>query len=279
MARRYKFVAGFDGDVLGRLVARRLGARFISLKTSRYPAGESFVTIRGTISGRVLLVRNIDADPASAWHVSLAGSALKAAGARSVSLLAPWIAYGRQDRSGEAGETLAALLRSAFRRIYTVSPHSRMFTKYFRGRLTSISAHELMADVARRRKATAVAAPDAGAKGRAKPVARRLHAPIIVCRKTRTGPGSVRSLGCKGNVRGARILFVDDMVDSGGTLRAAAEKLKHMGAVSLGACITHAADPKRIPSAKNLGLAYLVILYPRKGKPSSEFLGLLAKSV
>ncbi len=276
-------IVGFEGrDQLARALAREFGASYAALVVSTYRAGERAVRASRAVSKRCLLVADLEADSESVWRVLLAADALRRAGAKKVSLLAPWMAYGRQDRPAKTresvgGAALGQALSRAFNKIYTIEAHSALFRKHFRGSLKSLSARDLVVNAARSKGATAIAAPDHGAVKRAKSVAKRLRATLIVCEKVRTRPGlgDVRTKIASGDPTGHRVAIVDDMVDSGGTLKEAARALRSAGARSVGAVVTHAALPMSIPRAKDLGLAYLNVVYRRDRKPTSGLVNFL----
>lgn len=296
MSWRGKSIAGFEGrDAFARALARELGATYASLAVSTYRAGERVVRVsplgsargRLRVSKRCLLVADLEADGESMWRVLLAADALHRAGATNVSLLAPWMAYGRQDRPAKTrestgGAALGSVLSRVFRRIYTLDAHSRLFRRHFGNRLKSLSARDLAVSVASRRGGatpTAIAAPDRGAEKRAKAVARKLRLPFIRCEKVRARPGmgGVRSRVSSGDPKGQRVLLVDDMVDSGGTLAETAKALRRRGARSVGAIVTHAALPAAVPSAKSLGLVYLKVLYRRDRRPEKSVVNYFAR--
>jgi ribose-phosphate pyrophosphokinase len=286
MVRKRKTIAGIRGDdALARSIARLKAWPYVSVELTNYAAGETAARASRAVRGSCVLVRDIEAHPSSVWEAAMAADALKRAGAKRVTLVAPWVAYGRQDRPARFLESCgAAVLAHAldrFDRILTLDAHSRQFIKRFAGRLRSISPAALMARVAIQKEATVIAAPDAGARKRARTVAKILKLPVITCAKKRFKPGisGVRIVCDNKGVEGSRILVVDDMVDSGGTLRQAARDLKRRGAVSVGACVTHAADPNAKPSARDLGLSCLVTLYPRKGKAHKDFIAFIAGAV
>lgn len=141
MASSLKYtVASFSAAA--RPFADQLNASFVRLRMSTYAAGERVVHVGARVRGLCFLVEDIGADAESLLRVLLAANALTHAGASSVSLVAPWMAYGRQDRPTHAqesvgGEVLGALFHATFRRIFTVDAHSRAFVSLFAGRLVS----------------------------------------------------------------------------------------------------------------------------------------------
>jgi ribose-phosphate pyrophosphokinase len=286
MVRKRKTIVGIKGsDAVARAIARFKKLPYVSVTVSKYRAGEAVARTSKRVSGPCVLVRDIEANPVSIWEVLMAEDALKNAGAKSITLLAPWMAYGRQDRIARSlesigGKVLADEL-SSFRRIITVDAHSPMFIKRFKGRLKSIPSTSLIVPFALRYNATLIASPDAGGFNRAFILARHMHLPLSRCDKKRIKPGllGVRIVCDPKHVKGARVLLIDDMVDSGGTLREATRNLKKLGARSVSAVVTHVADPNQKPSARELGLSYLMALYPRNGKVSEDFIKLLSDAI
>lgn len=242
-------VLGFRDEAhLVRGIAKYVGVQPQFIRPKRYRAGEWTVFSPAYVGREAIVVGNAWEDPRRAFRLALLLHAVKEAGAKRVTLIAPWIAYGRQDRPAKKGDTAAGdvmanlLLSSGTDHVVTLDAHSPAFAAFFRGRLTSAYPLDAIAAEAKRAKITAVAAPDLGAKTRARLVAKRLHVPVIVVGKTRLGPGRVESRLVSGKPAGHRVLLVDDIADTGGTLREAAKILKKNGAKSVMAYVSHAVD-------------------------------------
>jgi ribose-phosphate pyrophosphokinase len=240
-------VIGFkDEATLVRGVAKvlKVNPQFVTVK--KYHAGEWTVFNRAKIGRRTIVVGSVWEDPAKIFRLTLLLHAVKEAGAKKVVLLAPWIAYGRQDRPAKPGETAAGevvaqtLLANGVDEIVTLDAHGDRFKKFFRGKLVNIYPVATVVEHAKKLKATAIAAPDKGAVGRAQLVAKKLRVSVIVVEKRRIGPGRVKSKLLSGKPKGKRILIVDDMADSGGTLKEAKKILLKNGALSVNFFVTHA---------------------------------------
>lgn len=211
---------------------------------TKYPAGE--IAVRGPArpGARAVVAMDINADPASLFRAVLLALALRQAGAKRVDLLAPWIAYGRQDRAVEKGESpaglaVAQILSDNFDRVVTLDAHSPIFIKAFKNKLINVlpTVDDLPVG------GQVVAAPDHGAIGRAKHAAKLLGLPVVLLQKKRLGHRVTGTIS-KGAelVADKKILLVDDMADSGQTLMAAAERLKRAGAAEVLVYVTHAFD-------------------------------------
>jgi ribose-phosphate pyrophosphokinase len=85
-----------------------------------------------------------------------------------------------------------------------------------------------------------VVSPDAGGVERARSVAKRLKAPLVIIDKRREEANVAEVMNVIGDVEGQNCLIVDDLIDTAGTLVKGAEALLEHGALSVTACATHA---------------------------------------
>ncbi|MBD3251581.1 ribose-phosphate diphosphokinase [Candidatus Uhrbacteria bacterium] len=286
MVRRGSTIVGIQGrEDVANAVAKELRRPFVLSKIDHYNAGEGLARLSKEVEGPCILIADVDVDPVRLWEMLLTHDALQRSGTSHVTLFAPWMAYGRQDRQAKPKESVGGfvLARSldVFRRIVTVDAHSALFQRQFNGRLKSVTAARLTVPIALKKQVTVIATPDFGGYDRAYILANHMHVPLTTCRKHRTKPGlfGVKTTCEVHDIKGERVLLVDDMVDSGGTLKEAAKQLKKQGAASVGAVVTHIADPTNKPSARSLGLAYLHVLYPRKGKAPTEWVEFLSEKL
>ncbi len=173
------------------------------------------------------------------------------ASARSVTLVAPYFPYARQDRKAAGREPISAavladIMTSTDRadRIMSVDLHSGQiqgFTKKPFDHLTAepvlrkwIKGHIGDADP----KDFVMVAPDAGRAKITEAYASHLGADYAVVNKRRQESG-VESLGLVGEVAAKHCVIIDDMIDTAGTLRLAAGTLRGQGAQSIVAVATH----------------------------------------
>lgn len=277
MAQKRNFsIVGFtDESALVRAVAERVGIRPLFANESSYRAGEMVVIGPVNPFRHVLLVTNIWEHAPSVFRTLLLADALRNAGATRVDLLAPWIAYGRQDRVTVAGEAPAGivigrLLAHTFDHMTTLDAHSPEFIRSFRGRLVSVMLLQKGIQ-SRRHRISLVVAPDRGATERAKRVARSLRVPFAVITKKRVNGRVVSS--CldirEKDVLGARALLVDDIADSGGTLESAVCVLRSAGAASVSAFVSHAVDLTALRSSAKGMLDHVDAAFDHKTKKMS----------
>jgi ribose-phosphate pyrophosphokinase len=86
---------------------------------------------------------------------------------------------------------------------------------------------------------TVVVSPDTGGVERARAFGKRLGASLAIIDKRREGPNEAQVMNIIGNVEGKRVLILDDMIDTAGTVVQAANALKDAGALEVSVCCTH----------------------------------------
>ena len=237
-----------DSAPMGRKLARALGAPLRSVSIHAFPDGESLVRVRPAAPRHAVLVRLLHAPNAKLFEVLLAADALRRAGCRRVTLVAPYLPYLRQDAVFQPGEpisqrVLGACLGSAFDRVLTVEPHLHRISRLaeaFPCDARSISAAPLLARWCRsQRRRALVVGPDAESRPWVRAVAESAGLPWLVCRKERLSDRRVR-VHAPPLPPERRAILVDDVASSGVTLAAAARALRRGGIERVEALVVHA---------------------------------------
>ncbi|HRT27812.1 MAG TPA: ribose-phosphate diphosphokinase, partial [Syntrophales bacterium] len=86
---------------------------------------------------------------------------------------------------------------------------------------------------------TVIVSPDTGGVERARAFGKRLGANLAIIDKRREGPNESQVMNIVGNVGGRRVIILDDLIDTAGTIVHAAEALLNEGAKEISACCTH----------------------------------------
>lgn len=235
-----------DSGRIAGLLARRLGAPLRTLRTHHFPDGESLVRAPLPVATRAVLVRSLYAPDAKLFETLLAADALRRAGAREVTLVAPYLPYMRQDRVFRRGEplsqhVLAEMLGRAFDRVLTVEAHLHRIASLqdvFPCRAESLSAAAAIAEWVRRSRATCVVGPDRESRPWVEAIAECAGIDAVVGEKTRLGDRRVRIRFPLGGSYG-RAVLVDDVASSGSTLATAAAALRRGGAARVDAIVVH----------------------------------------
>ncbi len=254
------------GEAAGpaKALAALLGTRCAPIAVHHFPDGESLVQVAET--GPVaLLYRSLDDPNAKLVEVLLAASALRDGGARQVILIAPYLAYMRQDKAFRPGEAVSQkvigrLLASAFDGVLTIDPHLHRVQSL--GDVIpdipaiAITAAPLLAAAIDHQAVPVLAGPDTESHQWVGTVARLAGLPFILGRKQRRGDRDVTvTFDDCAQVAGRPVVLIDDLISSGRTLIEAAAGLLAAGAARVDALAVHSlAAPADIAAIHAAGI-------------------------
>jgi len=175
--------------------------------------------------------------------------AAKRASAKRITVVAPFYGYGRQDRKAEGREPITAkLLANMFevagaKRIISVDLHSGQIQGFFDGPVDHLTAMPVLVDwmATNLPEDLVVVSPDAGRVKVAERYANQLHADLAIVhkRRVRGAKNTVEAKEVVGEVAGRTCVLIDDMIDTAGTICAAAEQLVERGATAVYCAATH----------------------------------------
>jgi ribose-phosphate pyrophosphokinase len=236
-----------DALRFGGALARALGLEFSAVRVHRFPDGESLVHVRPPVGRHAILVRSLNDPNPKLVEILLAADALRRAGARRVTLVAPYLPYMRQDTVFAPGEPLSqrvigAWLGTAFDRVLTVEAHLHRvhdLADVVAGRARSLSAASPIAAWVRRNRTGLLVGPDAESEPWVRTVAQAARVPWVVGSKDRRGDRDVR-IRFPAFPPAERATIVDDVAASGGTLAFAARALTRRGVARVEAVVVHA---------------------------------------
>lgn len=243
-------MAGPASEELGRSVASKLGLQVLEAEFRVFPDGESKFTCDGKVSGKGVYIVQSTYHPVDQhlFQLMLASHKLSQDGAK-VTAVIPYLAYARQDKEFLPGEGVtlgfvAHQMRSAgITRLATVDIHSAEGLALFSFPAYSVSAVPALVDYVRENmdlRDPIIISPDVGASKRTEAFAQLYGAKYIQLSKTRdraTGDVKIREESL--DVRGKDVLFLDEVITTGGTIRAATEAVVKQGARSASAVCTH----------------------------------------
>ena len=234
-------------EELARGIAKALDAELVTAEFKEFPDGESYVRVEGVKERKVVVVNTLSAPQnASLVQALLLADAVKGAGARRAVLVAPYMAYARQDRRFLEGEpiSISVVLRSLYAAGYdglvTVEIHKEESLRFFPAPHANIRPLPYIVKTAGV-EADLVVAPDLGAIERARQVADAIKADYDYLVKKRdrvTGEIVLEPKEIK--AQGLRVLIVDDIISTGGTIAKASEDLLSQGASSVEVAVVHA---------------------------------------
>jgi ribose-phosphate pyrophosphokinase len=245
----------FSGNAnrpLADAVCKELGIRLGKALVSRFSDGEVQVEIEENVRRQeVFVIQPTNAPTAENFmELLVLVDALKRASVASVTAVVPYFGYARQDRRPRSSRVpitakVAAKMFSAVGtdRVLTVDLHADQIQGFFDIPVDNVYASPLLlADIWRAHGTDnmVVVSPDVGGVVRARAIAKRLDdADLAIIDKRRPRANVSTVMNIIGDVEGKTCVLVDDIVDTAGTLCAAAAALKQRGAVKVAAYCTH----------------------------------------
>lgn len=234
-----------------RRLAELLAIPFHGVSVRRFPDGESLVRVDQSKAETAVLYRSLDDPNAKLVELILAASALRDGGARRVVLVAPYLAYMRQDLAFNPGEAVSQrvivkLIASHFDALVTVDPHLHRIARLedVAPGLSAIAVPATLSLLAMLKQdlapGTVLVGPDSESRQWVQQFADALKLDYIIGEKDRHGDRAVK-LALPGieQVAGRPALLIDDLISSGGTLLACAALLQKAGAASIEAVASH----------------------------------------
>jgi len=226
---------------LAEVVAPRVGARIGQLEWRRFPDGESLVTIDEALEGSdVAILATLHHPDEMALALRFAAQTAREFNACSVGLIAPYLAYMRQDKRFHAGEAVSAplfarFLEESFDWLVTADPHLHRnpeLASLYRIPARRVATAPLVSEWIRDNIPDAIViGPDSESGQWVSDIARRAGVPYQVLSKIRRGDREVEvSLPDVEATRGRTPVIVDDIVSSGRTV---VETLGHLKRLSL----------------------------------------------
>ena len=173
----------------------------------------------------------------------LSMDAAKRASANKVIAVIPYFGWARQDRKDKPRVSIGAKLVANMIKaagadaLMTCDLHADQIQGFFDLPVNHLYAsYDFLGILRKMQKADperfTIAAPDMGGAN--------LHCPVVICHKTRARANVVERIVPIGEVEGRDIVIIDDIIDTAGTLTAAANELVKRGARSVRAFATHA---------------------------------------
>ena len=174
--------------------------------------------------------------------------AAKRSGCKSFTLIAPFQGYSRQDktdhlRSSIGSKVLADILEKVgMSRIITIDLHASAIQGFYNIPVIHLNGNKIFIDYIKENKIEdlTIVAPDQGAVKRASDFCKAFpDSTFAMINKKRIKPNEIHSMELVGDVTDRNVVIVDDMADTLGTMKKAAELLMEKGAKSVRCIATH----------------------------------------
>ncbi|TVS09981.1 MAG: ribose-phosphate diphosphokinase [Wenzhouxiangella sp.] len=257
---------------LARSIAGCLGIPLGRATVGKFSDGETMVEIMENVRGRDVYVIQPTCQPTAEHFMELLVmvDALARASASRVTAVIPYFGYGRQDRRPRSSRVpitakVAARMIGVVGtdRVVTVDLHADQIQGFFDIPVDNVYASPLtLADIWKHYTSDEiiVVSPDVGGVVRARAIAKRLDADLAIIDKRRPRANEATVMNLIGDVNGKICVLVDDMIDTAGTLCAAAGALKDEGARRVVAyCVHPVLSGKAIDNIRNSRLDEIVV--------------------
>ena len=252
--KRLHLISGRSNLPLAEEIAEHLGVQLSEPNLGEFANGEIHCKFGESVrGGDVFIVQSHTASDGKTINDSIMEQlimvdAARRASAKRITVVCPFYGYARQDRKAEGREPITArLLANMFSaagtgRMVSVDLHSGQIQGFFDKPVDHLTAMPVLVDYMRGLgDDLVVVSPDAGRVKVAERYANDLAADLAIVHKRRVKgqKNTVEARDVVGEVEGRTCVLIDDMIDTGGTIVAAAEQLAERGASRIFACTTH----------------------------------------
>ena len=249
-----KLFSGTVSYYLAEKIADYYGQPLGKMQVKRFSDGEMQPIIDESVRGtHFFIIQSTFTPSENLMELLLTIDAARRASASYISVVIPYFGYARQDRKDKprvpiSAKLIAELLQAAgAHRIMTMDFHAPQIQGFFDipvDHLKSEAIYIPYLEVEDKKgnldlKNVIFASPDVGGVKRARTYSKYFHRPLVICDKYREKANEVASMTVIGDVEGADVILVDDLVDTAGTLSRAAGVIMDKGAKSVRAICTH----------------------------------------
>ena len=251
--KRLMLFSGEGHPDLADRIADRLDIELGGVELRQFSGGEVYARYLDSVRGSDVFIVQSLGQPVNRNLMQLLVmiDAAKRASAKRITAVIPWYAYSRQDRKTKPREPITARLVANMievagaERVMTMDLHVGQIEGFFSFPVDHLTAMHTFVDHfvdegLRDADDAVVVAPDTGEVKVAKRLADHLGLPWAIVNKMRREVQQSEVTHVIGDVRNKRVIMIDDLIDTAGTLCNAAEKLLEEGATEVYAAATHA---------------------------------------
>ncbi|MFQ3170459.1 MAG: ribose-phosphate pyrophosphokinase [Oleispira sp.] len=235
---------------LAKLVVERLDIPMGEMSVGKFSDGEIAVEIDENVRGKDVFIIQPTCTPTNdnLMELLLISDGLRRASAARITAVVPYFGYARQDRRPRSARVPISaravadmMVGSGIDRVLTVDLHADQIQGFFSVPVDNVYGSPILLDDIARQKYEdlIVVSPDVGGVVRARAIAKQLNVDLAIIDKRRPEANVAEIMNIIGDVEGRTCVLVDDMVDTAGTLCAAAAALKDRGAKGVVAYCTH----------------------------------------
>ncbi|MBP3320521.1 MAG: ribose-phosphate pyrophosphokinase [Clostridia bacterium] len=242
MMERLKIFTGNSNPSLVQDIAKELGCEVGKSEVSRFSDGEISVSIQESVRGADCFVVQSTCTPINEnlMELLIMIDALKRASAERITAIIPYFGYARQDRKAKPRDPISAKLvadlisTAGAHRVLTMELHTLQIQGFFDIPVDHLISAPLFSNYIKEwpefnPEEFVILAPDFGAVSRARQFSKRIGCPIALVDKRRPKANVSEVMNIIGEVKNKKIILVDDIIDTAGTICNSAKAIVEQG--------------------------------------------------
>lgn len=292
--KNIKIFCGNSHPVLAKEIAESLNLQIGDANVCTFADGEISVSINETVRGSDIFVVQSTSEPVNdnLMELLIMIDAFRRASAGRITAVMPYFGYARQDRKAKPRDPISAklvadlIVAAGADRVLTMDLHAFQIQGFFNIPVDNLRGSSVLIPYLREKFGTnrddvVVVSPDLGSVTRCRKFSDKLELPLAIVDKRRPRANVSEVMNIIGDVEGKKVILVDDLVDTAGTLVGAAKALMEKGATEVYACASHGvlSGPamERIANSpiKELTLLNTIDIKPEKLLPNINVLSVV----
>ncbi len=247
-----KIFTGNSNRALINEIAEKIGIPVGIASVGSFSDGETAVNIGEVVRGSDVFIIQSICHPVNdnLMELLVMIDAIKRASAGRITAVIPYFGYARQDRKARARDPISAKLvanlitTAGADRILSMDLHAPQIQGFFDIPVDHLLGLPIIAEYFKEKFAgqddVVIVSPDVGSVTRSRKVAERLECPLAIIDKRRPKANVSEVMNIIGDIRNKKVILVDDLIDTAGTIVNGVNALIEAGAKEVYACCTHA---------------------------------------
>ena len=282
--KKLKIFTGTANPDLAREITECCGLELAKSSLLRFSDGEKSVQIDESVRGCDAFIIQPTHMPASEhlMEALIYIDALKRASVKSITAVIPYFGYARQDRKTKARDPITAKLVANLisvagaDRVLTMDLHADQIQGFFDIPVDNLFSRKIIAQYFidkgfKDSEDVVVVAPDHGGIIRARHIAVALKAPLAIIDKRRQKANQAEVMNVIGDIVGKKVIMIDDIIDTAGTLTKGAEALRDLGATEVyAACVHPVLSGPAIERVRDSAIKELIVTNTIPLKPEAK---------
>ena len=249
MGQKIVLLSGSASKPLAERISEKSGIELIPVEKTDFSDGEFKPTIQKSIRGcQVVIIQSTNPPAENLLELLMLIDASKRGSAAKIVVVMPYFGFARQERKDKPRVPITAKLIANLVQVagadhgLFMDLHADQIGGFFDVPVDHLYASAIFIPHIQSLQLDnlAIASPDTGGSNRAGRYAKFLSSDMVLFYKTRSKPNEISDMRLVGDVKGKNVIFLDDIIDTAGTLTNASKIAMENGALSVRAMCTHA---------------------------------------